>query len=553
MQIGGLASGIDTVGLVDQLISLERKPILLMNSRINTLQKQKDAWRDINTRLSNLQTKMKELQKVDVFQAQKTTSSNESILTASSTGGTLSGSYNVEVVKLATTTSVSSGTALSKAIDPEATLNSAGFALTPTSGTFSINGFEITVDATTETLEDILAKINVPESGVTAIYDAANDKIQVTSASGIQLGSGADTSNFLQATRILAQADGTTTSVESSSKLGGTKLSGTIENSRLYHTFTANTGTLTINGVEIGYDVTADSLRDIINRVNESKANVVLSYDGINDQLTLTSKETGSKTIALQDSGELLAALGLSVSQKLGSNAQYKINDGNVMTSTSNSITGIAEGLKLELKTLGTATVTLKQDVDSTFEKIKSVIDQYNSVNDFINTKMAKGAELQGDGSLMRVQSNLRMKMSGMVQGLSTDLRQLTSIGIESDRFGKLSIDETKLKEAIKDKSGSVHELFNSSDGIITRLGSYVDSLTKSGEGLISEKQKTFESRIKDINKSIERLEGRLETRRKTLTRQFSAMEQTMSRFMNQGAWLEGQIGQMAGWGNNTK
>jgi flagellar hook-associated protein 2 len=553
MEIGGLISGLDTTTLIDQLISIERKPVLLMNDNISKLQKQKDAWRDINTRLSNLLTKLQELQKADTFQLQKTTSSDENVVKASSKGGNLSGTYKVEVLKLATATTVSSNTTLSKGIDPDVALNKAGFSIVPTSGTFSINGVEISIDAGTETLNDVLAKINASGAGVTATYDALNDKIQLTSENAIQLGSGADTSNFLQATKILAQGDGTTTAVESSGKLGALKLGETVENSRLNTNFGSTTGTLTINGVEITYDVSTDSLRSIINRINESKANVVLSYDNFNDRFTLTAKDTGSKTIALKDSGDLLQALGLTGPQNLGSNAQFKINDGAVLSSTSNTVTGIMEGLQLNLQKEGTATVTVEQDLDSIYNKIKAVIDQYNSVASFINTKLSKGGDLQGDGTLMRIQSTLRQKLTGLVSGVEGDFKHLNAIGIKADKTGIFSIDETKLKEALRTKSLSVQDLFNNDNGVVKRLSEYVDFLTKSGNGLISEKQKTYESRIEDLNESIEKFEARLELRRKSLVAQFTAMEKTMSNLINQSSWLSSQVSQLSSWSSSNR
>ncbi len=93
------------------------------------------------------------------------------------------------------------------AVDPSDTLQTINFANgAVTSGTFRINGIAITVDPTTDTLQDVLERINNSDAGVTASYDATNDTIRVVSETlgtrTIGFGSGSDTSNFLSITNL---------------------------------------------------------------------------------------------------------------------------------------------------------------------------------------------------------------------------------------------------------------------------------------------------------------------------------------------------------------
>ena len=70
-----------------------------------------------------------------------------------------------------------------------------------TAGTFSINGKSITVDPSTESLQEILAAINESGAGVTASYDSSTDTIRVLSntlgSPTVRFGGAGDTSNFL--------------------------------------------------------------------------------------------------------------------------------------------------------------------------------------------------------------------------------------------------------------------------------------------------------------------------------------------------------------------
>lgn len=96
--------------------------------------------------------------------------------------------------------------------------DNAGFATQVSSGTFTINGVQLTINASTDTLGDVIQQINSSNAGVTASYNAETSSLELTSkAAGPQsilLGAGSDTSNFLKAAGLLANGAvpaGTTT------------------------------------------------------------------------------------------------------------------------------------------------------------------------------------------------------------------------------------------------------------------------------------------------------------------------------------------------------
>ena len=93
------------------------------------------------------------------------------------------------------------------AVDTTKVLNSANFANGAiTSGSFSINGVSISVDPTTDTLQDVINRINSSDAHVTASYDGSTDKINFISTTlgsrTISFGAGGDTSNFLSRTNL---------------------------------------------------------------------------------------------------------------------------------------------------------------------------------------------------------------------------------------------------------------------------------------------------------------------------------------------------------------
>ena len=88
--------------------------------------------------------------------------------------------------------------------------------LTPvTSGTFTINGVQISVNAQMDNMASILKRINTSGAGVVAAYNTATGQISLTSTNtgpqSIVVGSSSDSSNFLTATGLTKAAGATTT------------------------------------------------------------------------------------------------------------------------------------------------------------------------------------------------------------------------------------------------------------------------------------------------------------------------------------------------------
>jgi flagellar hook-associated protein 2 len=93
------------------------------------------------------------------------------------------------------------------AISPTALLNTVNFGNGAiAAGTFSINGISFSVDPTTDTLNDVLSRINNSDARVSASYDASTDSIRFVSQTlgsrTIKFGGAGDTSNFLGVTNL---------------------------------------------------------------------------------------------------------------------------------------------------------------------------------------------------------------------------------------------------------------------------------------------------------------------------------------------------------------
>lgn len=168
MRITGIMSGLDTESLVNQLMAIERRPIDLLNSKKATLEAQKTAWQEINTKLADLQSKLADLKLMSTYTGKVATSSDESVVTATADSTATPAVYSITVTQLAQAHSVAS--------DQFASASDAlGF-----SGTFTVEGVEVTVE-TSDSLSSIRDKINNANAGVTA--SVIDNRLVITSNS----------------------------------------------------------------------------------------------------------------------------------------------------------------------------------------------------------------------------------------------------------------------------------------------------------------------------------------------------------------------------------
>lgn len=155
LSIDGIASGLNTSELVEQLMQIERRPITLMKQRVQTYKQRLDAWRDVNMRLASLETKLGDLLLSSAYEARKATSSDQDVATAKASNTAVPATYKVEVLQVAQAQVLASHLRF----DPDETL----------SGTMTVNGVTFDLEAESMTLPDLVEALNASdEAGVRA-------------------------------------------------------------------------------------------------------------------------------------------------------------------------------------------------------------------------------------------------------------------------------------------------------------------------------------------------------------------------------------------------
>ncbi len=575
-QIGGMASGLDTSTIIEQLMSFERRPVTTLEKRKAQLSKADSAFQSINTRLSALKSQLTDLTLEKNLKAKKVTTSADTVLTATAGSGSAEGSYRVKVNQLATSTSVGGSSAL--ATPAAGTLKLSELKPSNTTaistGTFTVGGATLTINSTDTTLDEVVAALNgtgsanISVSGATGLGASAASltadgqiRLDVALKTDVAVGSGSDTSNFL----TIAGLKSPTSSgdLRTGARMNVTQVTQTLNSAgangaNLATAITGDgsgDGVFKINGVEITYNVGTSAMNDVLNQINSSSAGVVASYNSIEDKIVLTNKTTGNAAIGLEDvTGNFLAATNLlGASQTTGQNASITVDgiSGNLESAT-NEFKGVVPGLTFTAKKVETAdwtTITVSSDTDATVNTVKSFISEFNATIDAIDAARGKGQPLQGDGALGNIMSKLYRLVYEPIDGLSGTPNTLSSLGIGTTSTDRkhLSLDETKFKAALADNPDRVAEIFNKDasaatpTGIAGRLKTYLNDIGGT-EGVFATRKNSAARQTKYIDAQITSYEGRLEQRRRILVGQFAAMEKAVGMMKSQQSALTSQL-----------
>ncbi|WP_336921767.1 flagellar filament capping protein FliD [Aquipuribacter sp. SD81] len=285
------------------------------------------------------------------------------------------------------------------------------------------------------------------------------------------------------------------------------------------------------------------TLRDVMGAINNAEGlglRAVAVRVGDNSyRLQVLATDTGAAAPQRFD-GSSVTGGGTSAD---GVDALYSVN-GISGTSSTNTVTGLVSGVDVTLQAVGTSTVRVSADPAATVDAVKALV---TAANDAIAEARKQTAANPGGTRGPLASDSFVRGLTGRIQGaFSAALGDVNAaaIGIQTTRDGSLVLDEAKLRDTLAADPALVRRLVAPEDasvGIGSRLRDVVTSATGT-DGLLTAAIQGRERSTKDLQAQIESWDRRLELRRETLQRQFSALEVSLGRLQSQSTWLSGQI-----------
>ena len=567
VQVAGLVSGINWQNIINELIQADSTGVNQVKAQQTTVNSKVSALGTLSTDLTSLQSSIFSLESPDLYNAVAASSATSgSTWSVAAASGTPTGSYAIDVKRLATASLLTGSGGLSTALNPTSdvenlTIANVATAQPITAGTFTVNGQPITI-TTAESLQDVFAAIaQATNNTVTAQYNPASDSaspdtVTLTSTGGpIVLGAANDTSNFLTAMQLENNGTGTITSA---GPLGALQLDNSIAKSNLRQALSGQdskgNGILTINGVAIDYNVKTDTLATLIGRINEAGAGVTANYDAVDNRMVLTNATTGDLGIGVSDSeGNLASALGLTTSGAslaLGVNAQYSVNNGPTQSSQSNTLTpaelGIP-GLSVTANTTGTQTINVTTDTTALSSAITAFINDFNQyqadsakdtlITDNLTAGTVTTSLLSADHEVGDWASSLEMTVFGAGSSMGGAIKRLDDLGIDfKGTTGQLYVsDSAQLQEALTNNTSGVAAFFQTAK---TGFGSIVNSAIADTDSQLLSEKTNLKSQSTSLGDQITTMQAQLTAEQNQLEAEFQAMETAESKCQSELASL---------------
>ncbi|AEB30660.1 flagellar hook-associated protein 2 [Carnobacterium sp. 17-4] len=484
----GSYSGIDSA-TIDSMIQAESGKLVQYTNKQTSITAEKNAWKDINTRLDSLFTKLGALGEAKTFLSKIATSSDATKVAITANTDAAASNYAVEVKQLATSTQATSGVISSA--DGKTIKDSLGL-----SGTFTIinqenagpevdgkpttGGFKIEI-LKEDSLKDIVGKINEvsKESGIQA--KIVDNRIVMTDSK-----MGARTITF----------DGDLTVEDGSDPVKGSMAKALgFEAGKIYDG--GKPAILTVDGIEM----------------TRNTNNITDAIEGLTIDLKGVTEASKPVTIGIkEDTDTTIKAFQSFVDQYNSTLAfiddQLDVGDPSAEDNKTGALTGDSSLMRLQssLRSLMTGAVNTGNATYNNLETVGISVDRYGAAT--LDTEKLKKA-LADDPTAVK-------KM--LFQTTTTE-----TPGVDENGKPTTITTETEV-------------------GIAQKMRALVDTYISEKTGIIATKSETYDKSLEDLSSSITKFNERLVKKRENYVAMFTRLDTAMMEAESQLAYLQSQF-----------
>lgn len=272
----------------------------------------------------------------------------------------------------------------------------------------------------------------------------------------------------------------------------------------------------------------------INNAADNSGVQATVMRSGAQSYLVLTSKESGAaKAISMNfvpgadtSGANIGAAVAGATELKAAQDAIVKVGAQNpiTLTSDSNTLKDVIAGVTLDLKKAQAASdqpvqISVQQDPKAVEDKLKKFVDNYNALVKQINSDPS----LKSDTMARSISSQMRQSFQKLYQGST-----LSSIGVEFDRTGILSINSEKMTKALAENPAKVEKMLVADNSLFSGIQDSLEPYTKRF-GLMKDKQQTLQASLDMVTEKQKRHDYSMDLVYKRYLSQFTQMQVTIA------------------------
>lgn len=318
------------------------------------------------------------------------------------------------------------------------------------------------------------------------------------------------------------------------------------------------TGFTAGSGAAVSINVTDGSLDGIAAAINAAKSGVTASVIADQDGKAVLSLKgtTGAAqafTLKADDSSSALNQfnVGVGTGTLTGTAGNAKLTvDGVSVQRSSNTISDLVSGVKLQLNAVSAAPVSLSstRPMSALAQAVSDFVDTYNQVYAGVKTATDPvNGDLKSDTAartLMRSLSGLTTKsmVSTTTAGAPTTLAQ---IGIGTNRDGTLKVDTATLNKMLAAYPDEVEAMFATTSsnalGLQSSLAGISLAASSSVYGLGASAD-AYTKAQKDLSSQQDKITSQSDAMTTRLTQQFSSMNSMVTAYKSTQTFLENQI-----------
>lgn len=342
-------------------------------------------------------------------------------------------------------------------------------------------------------------------------------------------------------------------------------------------TWASDTGLFTpASGSPVTLTVSAtDTLQTLRDKINGAGAGVSASLvtDASGVRLSLQSTATGAangfRVTANDSDGSDTDANGLSrfaydpsggatsmQQVQAAANASATVN-GIAIDSASNNLSGVVEGLTLNLLKVTTSPVTVVATPDRA--AVTSAVQSFASAYSALATELGNdtkydaatkiGGPLQGDSAATGLQSRLRALL-GATSGASATFRRLSDVGLRVQRDGTLSVDQATLTSAASNlaelkKAFTAADASNAGNDGFATVYNRLAAQALGVDGLVTTRTAALRKLISTNSDAQAALNDRVDTFQKRLVAQYTSLDSKVAQLNSLSSYVTQQLSLM--------
>lgn len=293
-----------------------------------------------------------------------------------------------------------------------------------------------------------------------------------------------------------------------------------------------------------------DSLTDIAAKINGSGSRVsaAVLFDGTNYRIALRALDTGnSNVVSFTETALTLGLTSPASVVQVASDAVMEV-DGITIRRPTNQVAGVIPGVTLALTKESATPVDVNVDAnpDDLHSKVQAFVTAYNDVVQSGHAAAGFGAlrpantELAGDQTIRSALDRLTRIIGSPPQGATGKFSSLASVGLGTDRDGKIVFNQDKFKAAMVSDAASVRAIFVSdpsqgTTGVMSGVTATTDSLSGGSSSLLKARIDSLGRMSSRLDDDAAAQERRLALYEQQLRDRFTRLEATISKYKSQG------------------